>query len=548
MRQDRPVTTLITNARVFTADPARPWADSFAVTGDRFTAVGTGDEVREALAASGADATEPVDLDGALVVPGFIDGHFHTISTGEALQRVDLVHAKSLPEIQRLVRRHAEAHPDDEWVLGKSWLFDAVPGGRPTAAMIDQVVADRPVLLDANDYHSAWVNTAALRMLGIDADSPDPVGGRIDRDPGSGAATGFLEENAAGVYAWDHLERITDDATRLRHLRAAIEACNAAGVTGVVDMAMRDADLAAMATAEAEGWLGLRVVGHWVMDRGGTASDHLDRVQQVAELSQSHRTDRLRIAGIKIWVDGVIDGCTAAMVDPFTSGAHPDALWEADALNPVVAAADAAGLQVAMHAIGDRAVRLALDAVEHAQRTNGTTGRRHRIEHIETVAASDLDRFGQLGVTASMQPVHADPAIQPNWAAMLGAERSERGFPWPELVAGGARLVFGTDAPTAPYAPLPNLFIAATRRSALDPDLAPTQPSYALALEDAMRAATASAAWSVFDEDVRGRLATGLLADFAVVHPDVFLEAPDALLQAQVLITVLGGRTVHRSA
>jgi predicted amidohydrolase YtcJ len=541
------VTTLITNARVFTADPARPWADSLAVEGDRFAAVGTEDEVRAELETQGNEAAEPVDLGGALVLPGFIDGHFHTVSTGEALQRADLIHAKSLADIQGLVRGHADAHPDAAWVLGKSWLFDAVPGGRPTAAMIDEVVSDRPVLLDANDYHSAWVNSAALRELGIDAGTPDPVGGRVDRDPVTGEATGFLEENAAGVYAWDHLERITDDATRLSHLRAAVEACNAAGLTGVVDMAMRDSDLAAMAAAEADGWLDLRVVGHWVMDRGGRASDHLDRVQHVAELARRHRSDRLRIAGIKIWVDGVIDGCTAAMVEPFASGAHPDALWEADALNPVVAAADAAGLQVAMHAIGDRAVRLALDAVEHAQRSNDTADRRHRIEHIETVAESDLARFGELGVTASMQPVHADPAIQPNWAAMIGAERAERGFPWPELVAGGARLVFGTDAPTAPYAPLPNLFIAATRRSALDPGLPPTQPSYALALDDAVRAATASAAWSVFEEDARGRLATGMLADFSVVHPDVFEAEPDDLLDAQVLLTVLGGRTVHRS-
>ena len=542
------MTTLITHARVFTADPARPWADSFAVAGDRFAAVGTEPEVRAELDAQGNEAAEPIDLDGALVVPGFIDGHFHTVSTGEALQRVDLVRAKSLPEIQLLVRQHADAHPDAAWVLGKSWLFDAVPGGRPTAAMIDAVVPDRPVLLDANDYHSAWVNTAALRELGIDAATPDPVGGRVDRDPATGAATGFLEENAAGVYAWDHLERITDEASRLGHLRAAIDACNAAGMTGVVDMAMRDADLAAMVTAEQEGWLDLRVVGHWVMDRGGSAADHVDRVRQVAELARRHRSDRLRIAGIKIWVDGVIDGCTAAMVEPLTTGAHPDALWEADALNPVVAAADAAGLQVAMHAIGDRAVGLALDAVAHAQHANGSGDRRHRIEHIETVSQSDLPRFGQLGVTASVQPVHADPAIRPNWAAMLGAERAERGFPWPELVAGGGRLVLGTDAPTAPYAPLPNLFIAATRRSALERGLAAAQPSYALALDDAVRAATSSAAWSVFEEGSRGRVAGGMLADFAVVHPDVFDAEPDDLLDAQVLLTVLGGRTVHRSA
>jgi predicted amidohydrolase YtcJ len=200
-----------------------------------------------------------------------------------------------------------------------------------------------------------------------------------------------------------------------------------------------------------------------------------------------------------------------------------------------------------MHAIGDRAVRLALDAVEHARRANGTAGRRHRIEHIETVATQDVPRFGDLGVTASVQPVHADPAIRDNWAAMLGPDRAERGFPWPELVAGGAPLVLGTDSPTAPFAPLPNLFVAATRRSALDPTLPPAQPQYALVLDDALRAATATAAWSVHEEGVRGRLLPGMLADFAVVHPDVFAADPAALLEASVLLTCVGGRAVHRA-
>lgn len=540
------MTTLLTNARIFTADPARPWSPAMAVAGDRILAVGCAEEARAAADATGV-APEVTDLGGALVVPGFIDGHFHTVSTGESLGRVDLVHATSLGEIQRLVQEHADARPDDAWVLGKSWLFDAIPGGRPTTAMIDAVVRDRPVMLSANDLHSAWVNSAALRAIGIDADSPDPVGGRIDRDPATGEATGFLEETAAHVYAWGHLEREADDATRLGHLRAAIRAGNAAGITGVVDMAVREADLAAMATAEQEGWLDLRVVGHCVMDRDGTTADHLERLQRVAELAGRHRSDRLRIAGIKVWVDGVIDGCTAAMVDPFTDGSHPDAQWEADALNPLVAAADAAGLQVAMHAIGDRAVRLALDAVEHAQQVNRTSGRRHRIEHIETVAADDVARFGRLGVTASMQPVHSDPAIRPNWTAMIGQARADRGFPWPELVDGGAALVFGTDSPTAPFAPLPNMFIAATRRSALDPALPAEQPGYALTLDDAVRAATASAAWSVFEEDQRGRLAPGLLADYVVIHPDVFTAEPDALLDARVLLTVVGGRPVHRA-
>lgn len=541
-----PSTTVWTDARVFTADPARPWADAVAFRGDRIVAVGTADEV---LAAAGDDVAVE-SLGGALVSPGFIDGHFHTVSMGESQGRVDLVHAKDLADVQRRVAAHAAAQPDAPWVLGRSWLFEAVPGGRPTAAMLDAVVPDRPVMLDANDYHSAWVNTAALLQLGITADSPDPVGGRIDRDPVTGQATGFLEETAAGVYAWAHLERTTTDQTRLEHLRAAVSAANAAGLTGVIDMGMREADYAAMTTAAENGSLDLRVVGHWVMERDGRTEDHLERIAYVAELAQRAGSSRLRIGGIKIWVDGVIDGCTAAVTDPYTNGATHGPQWDADALDPVVRAADAAGLQVAMHAIGDRAVRLALDAVEKAQLANGRRPGelRHRIEHIEYATPAELSRFAPLGVTASMQPVHTDPAIMANWYEVLGQPRADHGFRWSDLVASGARLVFGTDAPTAPFAPLPNLYIAATRRSALDPTLPPARGADQVrSLADAFAHASADAAWSCFEEDSRGRVAPGLLADLVVIRPDVFAAPHEALLTALVERTYVGGREVHRA-
>lgn len=538
-------TTVWTNAAVFTADRRTPWAEAIAFRGDRIIAVGSKADV---IARAGPDATiEP--LDGALVAPGFIDGHFHTLSTGEAQHKADLVHAKSLSQLQQLVAQHAAARPDDEWVLGRSWLFDAVPGGRPTAAMLDEVVPERPVMLDANDYHSAWVNTAGLRMLGITADTPDPVGGRIDRDALTGAATGFLEETAAGVYAWAHLERTTTDAARLDHLQAAVAAANAAGLTGVIDMAVRDADLQAMRAARDDGLLNLRIVGHVVVDREGQIEDHREKVAMIADLAARDPSSRLRVAGVKIWVDGVIDGCTAAVSEAFTTGAHPDARWEAEALNPLVQAVDAAGLQMAMHAIGDRAVRLALDAVEHAQQVNGrqTGERRHRIEHIEYATPAELSRFATLGVTASMQPVHADPAIAENWYAMLGQPRSDFGFRWSDLVNAGARLVFGTDSPTAPFEPLPNLFIAATRRSALDPTVPPARGlDQVRSLEEAFAHASADAAWSCFDEHLRGRLAPGLLADLVVIDPDVFEQGPDALLTAQVQRTLVGGAEVYR--
>ena len=507
------------NGTVFTADPNRVWAHAFGVRGDRIVAVGSDDEVRAAM----GDSAEVVDLNATLVIPGFIDGHFHTVMTGEAQLRVDLVRAKDLETVQQLVKQHADANPDASWVLGKSWLFEAVPDRRPTAAMLDAVVPDRPVLLDANDYHSTWANSVALRELGVTADTPDPAGGRIDRDE-SGAATGFLEETAADQIAWAHLDSITDDSQRVKFLRTAVRELNAAGVTGVIDMGLNETGLAAMATAEQEGWLDVRVVAHWLMSREGSTSDHLAQVAEAARLSKVHTSDRLRVSGIKFIVDGVIDGCTAHVTQPYTDGSLPEPIWDYEALAPVVAAADAAGLQCALHAIGDAGVRTALDVIENAASVNGTSGRRHRIEHIEYLDPVDVPRFASLGVTASMQPVHCDPAIQENWREMLGPERAARGYPGRELVEAGAQLVLGTDAPTAPFAPLPNMFIAATRRSAFDESLPPNIPHYALPLDDAITYATANAAWSCFDESQRGRLAAGLLADFVLIEPDILAE------------------------
>ncbi|MGH3951990.1 MAG: amidohydrolase, partial [Pseudonocardiaceae bacterium] len=415
------------------------------------------------------------------------------------------------------------------------------PDGRPTKDMLDEIVPDRPVYLDANDYHSVWLNSAALAELGITRDTPDPVGGRIVRQPVTGEPTGHLEETAAQNLAWAFLAAAGTDADRDRALAAATRAYLSSGVTCVVDMAMDEQTLAAMVRAEQSGGLDLRVVGHWFIHRAQDPADEVAQVKRAAELARLHRSDRLRITGVKFVVDGVIDGCTATMLKPYADGTNADPIWDYDALAPAVAAADAAGLQVALHAIGDQAVRIALDALEHAQRVNGPMLRRHRIEHLEYVDPADVPRLAELGVTASMQPVHADPAIRDNWAAMLGDARAERGFAWAEMTEVGARLAFGTDAPTAPHSPLPNMFIASTRRSALNPELPALQPHFALSLADAVRHGTADSAWACRTEESLGCLRAGLLADFIVLDGDPFDADPESLLRVQVLRTVVDG-------
>ncbi|MCU1516717.1 MAG: amidohydrolase [Pseudarthrobacter sp.] len=535
------MTKLYRNARVFTADDANPWAEAFVVDADRLVHVGS---EASAAQAAGGDAVV-TDLGGKLVLPGFIDAHTHLLMLGESLGRVALTDARSLAGIQERLRAARAADPGSARILGRGWLFDSLPG-TPTAAMIDEAVSDVPVYLDANDYHSCWVNRAALKELGITRDTPDPLGGRIGRD-GQGEPDGMLYETAAQQFVWPFIAGVTSDADRDAAVERSIAAYLAAGVTGGADMAFGELDLAAFRRAQERrgGRLPFRVVAHWFVQNTGDAVANLAQVEHAVQLAAECNTEWLRIAGIKLVLDGVIDACTAAMNLPYADGSKAEPIWSPDQLNPVVAAADAAGLQVAIHAIGDRASDLALDALEHAAEVNGPRVRRHRIEHLEYTSPGTPARMARLGVTASMQPVHADPAIYGNWVAMLGDDRPDRSFAWPEYVDAGALLAFSTDAPTAPYDALQNMFVAATRKSALDPLFPASNPHFARPLSAAIAHATRDAAASVMEEHRRGRLVAGLAADFAVLDADPFTDGAESLLDARVLRTVVAGRTEY---
>ncbi|HWV49786.1 MAG TPA: amidohydrolase, partial [Microbacterium sp.] len=438
--------TLYRNARFFTADETR-WAEAVVVEDGSFVFVGA---EADAPASDGI-----VDLAGGLVLPGFTDAHTHVLLMGSALGQVPLTDARSLEEIQHRLRA-ARAQSDGE-LYGGGWLFDAVEGGAPTAAMIDAAVSDVPVYLFANDYHSCWVNSAALVRLGITRDTPDPIGGRIERDA-DGEATGMLYETAL-KHAWSHRDATITDAQRDADVDRVVDAYLASGVTAAVDMALEEHGLAALGRAAERGALPLRVDAHWFILNTGQDAENLAQVARAAELASTGGLG-VRVLGIKLLVDGTIDACTAAMRHPYADGSNADTIWPAERLLPVVAAADAAGLQIAMHAIGDAASTLALDAIEHAITVNGDRPRRHRIEHLEYAAPGTAERMARLGVTASMQPVHADLAIFANWSAQLGDERVDRAFAWPEYEDAGALLAFSTDAPTAPHGALANVYVA----------------------------------------------------------------------------------------
>lgn len=535
----------------------RPVAGALVVAGGTIRFLGAESEAieeAESLVAVDGSQLTRIDLGGRLVVPGFIDGHAHVLGTGDALSRVALTDARDIEEIQSRLRAAHEANPDAARILGRGWLFDSVPNNAPTAAMIDAAINDVPVYLDANDYHSCWVNTAALAEMGIGPDTADPVGGEIERDA-EGAPTGMLYETAASEIAWNHLNRVAEHSAEDAALDRAFTAYLEAGGTAAVDMGLGEVDLAAFERARVRhgGRLPMTIVAHWRISNTGDAVENVKQVERAIELATQDHPSGLRVAGIKCVIDGTIDACTAAMHEPYANGANSGPIWPLADLAPVVVAADAAGLQVALHAIGDDAIDIALSALEEAAAANGGSEsdgqapRRHRIEHLEYAAPGTAERMASLGITASMQPVHTDAAIRANWTELVGPERAKRGFAWPEYEEAGALLAFSTDAPTAPYAALPNLYIATTRKSALDPGLGANEPELVVGLREAFAHVTRDAAIAAGEEGRRGDLEVGLAADFAVLEANPFELGVEVLRDGRVWMTVVGGTIVHRA-
>ncbi len=536
-------TTVYRNAVVFTGPADRAPLESFAVAGNRFLAVGDLDTVR---AAAGPDARE-IDLAGSFVTPGITEGHAHMLMLGEALGKVQLRDADSVAEVQRRLAAAREADPEAIKLTGVSWRFDIfAEGERPTAAMLDAVVADVPVVLDANDLHSVWVNTAALDAMGITRETPDPVGGEIVRDA-DGNATGFLLETAAVKYAWSYLETMSTDADRDRFLDNAFTAYLETGVTGATEMSFGHAELATYGRLlDRDGRLPFPVNAHWLLTASGDLDTDLAEIAEVArirdEVAEKYGGQWLRIAGVKFILDGVIDACTAAMRAPYANGALPGPIWEREFALPVAVAADAAGLQFALHAIGDEASTIALDMVAEAERVNGPRAdRRARVEHLEYVADDTIARMAELGVTASMQPVHCDPAVLDNWQAVLGDERAVTGFPWHKFREAGVRLALGTDAPTAPHEAADNLFIALTAQSVLERDRAPYQPERVFTPPQALEAFTVGTAYATGRDDELGSIVPGYRANFVVWAANPLVEAPELLLGASAVLTVVDG-------
>lgn len=485
-----------------------------------------------------ACGTQVIDMQGRLIVPGFIDSHMHLLPTGENLAKLSLIHCQNLEEIRVSIRQYAEAHQALPRISCGGW-FQASTNYQALASTLDDL-DPRPIYISSFDGHSIWCNTAALAELQV-TDMEDPPGGTIHRGD-NGQPNGLLSESAIfGIVVPFVSGQCTEDE-KIKFIDNAMNAYIKSGYTGLVDMAMDDATFETILKYRANcgGRLPIWMAMHWFILPRESKEENLKQVERAIEMQSKFNeatTPDCRIAGIKIMCDGVVDSCTASLMEPYShNGNDCPTMWTLEELLPVFKKADGAGLQIAIHAIGDAAIKLAIDALEAV----GNPAGRHRIEHLETCAPEDVPRLGKLGITASVQPVHSDPFNLQDWPALLGPKRCGHVFPYGGFAEHGAVVALGTDAPTASHRPLPNLYTATTRRSGHKPEMTEaTTPKYALSLAAALAAATQGAAYSCFADGQVGRLEPGKMANLTVM--DVAWD-PTKLLQGQVVETWYQGR------
>ena len=525
------------NGRVWTGEPRHALAEAIAVRGTRILAVGTSADIR----GHAAKGTEVLDLRGRLVVPGFIDGHLHLLGGSLSLEELRLDDAFTFGAVSGLVRSWAAAHPDARWVTGAGWAYAAFPGGLPTRAQLDAVVADRPAWLVSYDGHTGWANSAALRLASVTRETKDPPGGEIVRDAG-GEPTGALKEGAM-----DLVERLVPKLLpheKERALRNGIAQAAAWGLTGVHQAGIGEEDLEILARVLAE-VPRLRVYVALDIERDPTP----EALARQDALRQRFSTDRLRVGAVKGYVDGVVEARTAAMFEPYSGGGTGLPNWTPEELDRTVAAYDKAGWQVMLHAIGDRGIDMALTAFERAARANGTSGRRHRVEHVEVPRMADLPRFKAAGVVASTQAMFPYPNRNHLgvYVPTLGPERARRALAFKAIDDAGAVQAFGSDWPVFTAEVVRGIACAVTRTTFEGTPIGGWEPTQKLTVEAALHHFTRDAAFAEHAEKEKGTISPGKLADFVVLSQDLTAVPPERIKDTKVLLTVLGGQDTWRA-
>jgi len=536
-----PAEVIFQNGSFITLDPKTPEAEAIAIRQERILAVGNREEIEEYR----GDATEVVDLEGRTVVPGLIDAHEHFPRIGKRVQQVFLDETRSAPEALEIVRRELEKIQPGEWLVGQGWHTVTWSGGDyPDQQQLSRIAPDNPVFLVGMASHAAWVNAKALKLAGITKDTPDPPGGQILRHKDTGAPTGILLESAL-----DLVSRLLPHETRdsrKQDIRRSIETALRFGLTGMHDAGVDSEIVGIYKELLAEGAFPFRLyVMLDVPDAGAVLDGYLAHSPQIG--LGGHR---LTIRCFKAYADGALGARGAALLEPYGDAAGATGLIqnsEAE-LYRLIEKAGRAGYQVAIHAIGDRGNRNTLNAVERAQKELSGKDLRVRIEHARILSPPDIPRFASLSVIASMQPIHA--TMDMGFAEKrVGPERIQGGYAWQSLLSSGARVAAGSDTPAFPVAynnPLWGIHAAVTRQDSEGKPAGGWYPNQKVSRIDALKMFTLYPAYAAFEEDIKGSLSVGKLADLTVLSKNILTIPEGEIRHAEVVMTVLGGKVVYR--
>ena len=527
---------VLLNGKIWTVNEAQPRAEAVACLGSRIVAVGSNGEIRKWIGAG----TEVLDLNGKLVLPGFNDAHVHFFSGGENLAGVQLRDAKSEDEFRKRIAEFAARQPAGRWISGGGWDHENwTPARLPTRQSIDAVTAGHPVFVNRLDGHMALANSQALQLAGITRDTPDPPGGTIVRDA-AGEPTGVLKD-AAMERMYRTIPEPSEDQIA-DAVRAAMRYSAENGVTSVQDMSAAPQILRVYQALLANGELTVRISGHQPL----AAWQRLAAVG----LRAGFGGEKLHIGGLKGFADGSLGSTTALFFEPYldapnTSGLANSEMIPESKMQKHILDADRAGLQVAVHAIGDKANNMVLGMYEEAARQNGARDRRFRIEHAQHLRMEDIPRFGQLHVIASMQPYHC--IDDGRWAEKrIGPERAKGTYAFRALLDSGAVLAFGSDWDVAPMQPLIGIYAAATRRTLDGKHPNGWVPEQKITVAEAIRAYTMGSAYASFDDKIKGSIEPGKLADMVVVSDDILSVPAVEIEKTRVETTVFDGKVIYR--
>lgn len=530
-------TLIITNADIRTMDVARPRAEAVAVYGNRIVAVGGNEEISKLA----GDGTRVIDAKGRLVLPGFNDAHVHFLSGGFQLSNVDLRDASTTAEFSERIRKFAANVPPERWITRGNWDHESWPGAPlPTKELVDAATTNVPVFVSRLDGHMALANSVALRVAGITKDTKDPPGGAIVRDSKTGEPTGLLKDAAMGLVSRHIPEPMFEE--KIAAAKAATDYAATLGVTSVQDMSAGD-DVGAYQELLRRGELKTRIYAVWPLPGW-------ERLAATG-VRAAFGDPMLRTGGLKGFSDGSLGSTTALFFEPYndapdTRGLPADEMFPEGAMLKRVQEADAAGLQIMVHAIGDKANEQMLTIFEQVTRTNGGKDRRFRIEHVQHLRADDIPRFGELRVIASMQPYHA--ADDGRWAEKrIGKQRCQTTYAFRSLLNSGAVLAFGSDWTVAPLDPLQGIAAAVTRRTLDGKNPKGWVPEQKISVEEAVRAFTVGSAYAEFAELVKGSIAVGKLADMVILSENIYEIEQSKIEKTRVVMTVIDGRVVFEA-